>query len=238
MQSSIWRRTVIPISVKKHPDEARQLNVEPVHTLDACLPDDVPLLFASTDYVFDGTSPPYVESDRVGPVNVYGQTKVDAESVVLARTTGIVLRMPLLIGAGATWDTSGFISQMWDSVSHKVRQSQDNVLQRFPTWTRDVANVMGWLLKHEQSGLFHISGLRGHTRYQWMLEFGSLVGESTDHLVPSTDVIPRLASRPFDSQLRPCRLQSMGYRGFTDFSDVVKEVMASFSQPPFEDFGK
>lgn len=50
------------------------------------------------DYVFDGTSPPYVPSAATNPVNTYGQTKRDGELGVLGveGAKGVVLRVPVL----------------------------------------------------------------------------------------------------------------------------------------------
>lgn len=219
----------MPDFCEEHPEEARRLNVEPVRTMADHLPDGVPLLFASTDYVFDGLHPPYAESDEVNPVNVYGQTKLEAESYVLARTSGVVVRMPLLVGAGETLAESGFLAEIWNAVRNKEEQRQDDVLVRFPTWTRDVANVMAWLVEHRHRGLFHCSALRGGTRYQLMQEFGDIVGESTTHLVPSTEVVERRAARPPNSQLQPGRLQKLGYHDFTDLADVIRDVVNRFS---------
>jgi S-adenosylmethionine synthetase len=52
----------------------------------------------SIDYVFDGTSPPYVPSAQPNPVNLYGITKRDAELAVLGVEGAyvIVLRVPVL----------------------------------------------------------------------------------------------------------------------------------------------
>jgi S-adenosylmethionine synthetase len=54
----------------------------------------------SIDYVFDGTSPPYVPSAQPNPLNLYGITKRDAELAVLRvgveGAHAIVLRVPVL----------------------------------------------------------------------------------------------------------------------------------------------
>lgn len=52
----------------------------------------------STDYVFDGTSPPYVPSAQPNPVNLYSTTKRDAELAVLGIEGAhvAVLRVPIL----------------------------------------------------------------------------------------------------------------------------------------------
>lgn len=41
------------------------------------------IVFISTDYVFDGESGPYSETDNPNPINVYGQTKLAGESLVI-----------------------------------------------------------------------------------------------------------------------------------------------------------
>src|SRR5690348_6472992 len=44
---------------------------------------DALLIHYSTDYVFDGSkASPYVESDPINPLNVYGRTKVEGELAI------------------------------------------------------------------------------------------------------------------------------------------------------------
>ena len=45
-------------------------------------------LYISTDYVFDGTAPPYKTDDKPNPVNLYGQLKLEGEQSVLKVNEG------------------------------------------------------------------------------------------------------------------------------------------------------
>jgi S-adenosylmethionine synthetase len=51
-----------------------------------------------TDYVFDGTSPPYTPSSRTNPLQLYRRTKRDGEIGVLSidRAKAVIFRVPVL----------------------------------------------------------------------------------------------------------------------------------------------
>ena len=48
----------------------------------------ITMIYISTNYVFDGTSPPYSVGDEPNPLNTYGQTKLDGEKVTLEASAG------------------------------------------------------------------------------------------------------------------------------------------------------
>ncbi len=104
-----------PDFCEQDPAEAARLNVEPVAVMAQTLPDNTRLLFISTDYVFNGEHPPYQEDHPTNPVNVYGRTKAEAEAMTLRHAGGLVLRIPVLIGAGP-----GFMAQMVAAVQSEV----------------------------------------------------------------------------------------------------------------------
>lgn len=57
------------------------------------------MLYISTDYVFDGTSPPYKPLDETNPLNKYGKSKVAGERVMQSyHPDGGILRIPVLYG--------------------------------------------------------------------------------------------------------------------------------------------
>ena len=64
---------------------ARRLNAEgPKNLALACREIDIPLLHISTDYVFNGKNDkPWIEDDNVGPISVYGKSKLRGEEYIL-----------------------------------------------------------------------------------------------------------------------------------------------------------
>ena len=79
---------------QQNPALARQLNVDVTARL-AELAAEIPLVFFSTDLVFDGRAGNYDESAAVNPLNVYAETKVAAEKIVVANPRHTVLRTSL-----------------------------------------------------------------------------------------------------------------------------------------------
>ena len=66
----------------------------------------VPVVYYSTDYVFDGRKgEPYVESDEPNPLSVYGRTKLEGEREV---RDGWVVRSSWLFG----WTSKNFVKTM------------------------------------------------------------------------------------------------------------------------------
>jgi S-adenosylmethionine synthetase len=216
-----------PDFCEAHPCESARLNVDSVRGLCAGLPPSVPLLFASSDYVFDGNSPPYREESRTCPVNEYGRQKVRAELLVLARPGGVVVRFPVLVGGGPGLAEAGFVGQMAEAVLSARPQALDDVLVRHPTWIEDVAEVLAVLLRTGASGVIHASGSDGGTRFRLTRMVAEILGKPSSHLTPSSAATPRPAPRPRNAQLLTARIHSLGFRGFTPFPDVVRRILGS-----------
>ncbi|MGH7729639.1 MAG: SDR family oxidoreductase [Candidatus Eiseniibacteriota bacterium] len=91
-----------------HPEETRARNVDALDPLVGwCATHEVPLVFFSTDYVFDGTSGPYAEDAPPGPINVYGRSKLEGERRVGTLARHAVLRITNVFDVGH--DTKNFL---------------------------------------------------------------------------------------------------------------------------------
>lgn len=57
------------------------------------------LIYISTDYVFDGTAPPYEVEDKPNPLQFYGETKLGGEEAIKSvYPEAVILRVPILYG--------------------------------------------------------------------------------------------------------------------------------------------
>ncbi len=213
-----------PDFCEEHPEEARRLNVETVATLGAALPDSARIVFISTDYVFDGTRPPYREDSERSPRSEYGRTKVAAEDLLAGRSRTVILRTGLQVGEGMSQNRRGFIRELVELLREGKPQQVDDVLMRFPTWTMDTASAAKFLVDCGAEGVFHVSGQRGKTRYGWALEIAEIARLSASHLTASQVVVSRRAERPLNSQLATTKIRGLGFKHFTDFADVVRKV--------------
>jgi len=73
-------------AAEAEPEACARLNHHaPVAMARACQAADIPFVHFSTDYVFDGEKgAPYVETDPLGPLNIYGRAKADGEAALEA----------------------------------------------------------------------------------------------------------------------------------------------------------
>ena len=151
------------------PDLARRVNVESTARL--CeLAADIPLVFFSTDLVFDGKSGGYHESSPVNPLSVYAETKVLAEKIVLANPRHLVIRTSLNAGKSPTGDRA-FNEQMRLALERGERLRLFTDEFRSPIHAAVTARATWELINQKQTGLFHVAGRERLSR----LELGRLI---------------------------------------------------------------
>ena len=147
-----------------NPALARRINVEATRWL-ADLAAEIPLVFLSTDLVFDGRTGNYDETAPVHPLSVYAETKVAAEQIVLANPRHTVLRLSLNGGVSPTGDR-GFNEQMrraWRA-GQTLRLFTDEF--RCPMPAAVTARAIWELSARSRPGLYHLAGSERLSRWQ------------------------------------------------------------------------
>ena len=186
------------------PELGRQVNVDLVANLArACEATGCGLAQLSTDYVFDGTSGPYGESDEPAPLSQYGRQKLESEGIVLgADTAGLVVRTLWLyghVGGGrrnlVTWPIETLAR------GERLRIVDDQWGN--PTYVRDLAAMLLVLCERGATGLYHVGGASFMTRYELVLELAGIFGMDASLVESMTTVEARQdAPRPRRSGLR------------------------------------
>jgi dTDP-4-dehydrorhamnose reductase len=192
---------------EQDPAQARRINVEVTAHL-AQQSQDIPFIFLSSGEVFDGRTGWYGETDEPSPINVYGQTKLEAEQSVLQNSGHTVVRNVLTAGTSETGDRS-FVEDM----CRTARAGKDVTLYadefRCPLPAGVIARVVWEFVDRKQSGLYHLGGSErlsrwdiGETLLPWCPELkGHLMkGSARNHIG---------SPRPADLSLRYDKIQGL-----------------------------
>jgi dTDP-4-dehydrorhamnose reductase len=135
----------------------RENTLGPRVLAEACAMRGLPLVTFSSDLVFDGKkSSPYLESDAVCPVNVYGETKARAEQEVLAaHPAALVVRTSAFFGPS---DEYNFVTIALRELETRgsFRAADDAVVS--PTYVPDLVDATLDLLLDRARGIWHVSG--------------------------------------------------------------------------------
>lgn len=158
-----------PVDVDASPSLAEKLNVALAEKL-ALFAHHVSARFIhiSTDMVFDGSLPPYKNTDIPMPLNLYGQTKLMAEKKVLkiSAPTSVVLRISHVSGNSLTKRRSLHekLLRTW-AAGEKSSLRTDDIKR--PLSVRLLSNVLEELCVRENvSGIYHYAGLESLSRYE------------------------------------------------------------------------
>jgi dTDP-4-dehydrorhamnose reductase len=149
-------------------EACRKLNVDAVsYLVEACEQHDVFLLHLSTDFIFDGEDGPYAEDDEANPISYYGESKLDAEKLIMESTIKwAIARTVLVYGIAHDMSRSNIILWVKKSLEEgKAIQVVDDQW-RTPTLAEDLAEGCFLIAKQKAEGVFNISGKDLLTPYE------------------------------------------------------------------------
>ena len=109
----------------------------------------------SSDLVFDGKKNiPYLESDFVSPLNVFGESKAHAEESVLRNDPkALIIRTGAFFGP---WDKHNFVHHALRSFKNNAIFSAPNDVTISPTYVPDLVHTSLDLLIDEANGIWNI----------------------------------------------------------------------------------
>ncbi|ORZ13282.1 hypothetical protein BCR42DRAFT_330960 [Absidia repens] len=220
--NSVQPEVIVHCAAERRPDVAEK-DHQGTLKLNAKVPGDlakyakahhITLIYISTDYVFDGTSPPYEVNDQPAPLNFYGESKLAGEQAIREMDPkAIILRVPILYG-DVQFNGESAVNLLVDAVKdHAKPTDMDNYCLRYPTNVDDVGRVIRDIAEKGKTieGTYHFSAGEMLTKYDMCGIFADLLKLPMDHLQPQNSISSSAsASRPKDCHLSTARLQADG----------------------------
>lgn len=188
---------------------------------------DLPMIYLSTDYVFDGEGTrPWEPDDERHPLNVYGQTKYEGELAVEKYLEKyFIVRIAWVFGVNGR----NFIKTMLKlSETHDTLTVVDDQVGS-PTYTYDLARLLVDMLETEKYGRYHATNEGLCSWYEFAQEIFRQAGKNVTVLPVSSEEYPAKAKRPHNSRMNKDKLEDMGFERLPSWQDALsrylKEIM-------------
>ncbi|MFM9076564.1 MAG: SDR family oxidoreductase [Bacteroidota bacterium] len=202
------------------------------NVLQACSEIGAHVIHVSTDFIFDGSTGPLTEEAEPGPVNFYGESKLEAERLVMKYSGDWAILRTVLV-YGLTPDRSRSNIVLW--VKNNLEAGKPIIVVddqwRTPTLAEDLA--MGCLLaaEHHATGIYHVSGPEMLTPYDMAMQTAAYFGLDNS-LITRTDStqFTQPAKRPLRTGFIIDKARrSWGYapRSFREGIEVMQSQMGS-----------
>ena len=153
-----------PTACESQPNEARFINREATFFLSG-LAQDIPMIFFSTDLVFDGNHGQYTEDDEPSPLTVYARTKAEAEQLVLANPLHTVFRTSLTAGSSPSGarGIDEVLIQQWSNGQSPTLFTDE---YRCPIHAEATARATLEIALAKRTGIYHLAGATRMSRYE------------------------------------------------------------------------
>lgn len=193
------------------------------------------MMYISTDYVFDGEGeePWSPEDNTSAPLNVYGKTKLAGEQAVRSLLERyFIVRIAWVYGKNG----ANFVKTMLRvGENHEKLTVVDDQIGT-PTYTRDLARLLGDMIETERYGCYHATNEGGYISwYEFAKEIfrqaaalgHEVYGEDRLQVRPVTTEAYGIskAKRPKNSRLNKEKLVEQGFQPLPEWKDALARYL-------------
>lgn len=156
---------------------------------------NIPIIYISTDYVFDGTkNEPYRLNDKTNPISIYGKSKLAGEIATKKENSKYyITRTSWLYGRNG----KNFVETMLEL--SRTRDEIKVVNDQFgcPTWTVELARGIERLIgEGSEFGTYHVCAQENASWYEFAKQIFEFKKIDINVTPVKTDEFPSLANRP------------------------------------------
>lgn len=184
---------------------------------------DIPMIYISTDYVFDGTKDgEYTENDETNPINIYGESKLAGEKYVQE-----ILDKYYIVRTSWVFNINGknFIETMLRLSKANNQLSIVNDQIGSPTYTKDLSRLLVDMLETSKYGLYHATNEGYCSWYEFANTIFKLANINIDIKAINSNEYASRAKRPLNSKLSKDKLIEYGFKPLPHWEDALKDYL-------------
>ena len=184
---------------------------------------DIPMIYISTDYVFDGTKDgKYTENDETNPINIYGESKLAGEKYVQE-----ILDKYYIFRTSWVFNINGknFIETMLRLSKANNQLSIVNDQIGSPTYTKDLSRLLVDMLETSKYGLYHATNEGYCSWYEFANTIFKLANINIDIKAINSNEYASRAKRPMNSKLSKDKLIEYGFKPLPHWEDALKDYL-------------
>lgn len=198
----------------------------------ACKKLDVPMIYISTDYVFNGEGTnPWKPDDKREPLNAYGESKYRGELAVEELLEKYyIVRIAWVFGQNG----NNFIKTMLNLGKTHDKLTVVNDQIGTPTYTYDLARLLVDMIETDKYGIYHATNKGAFISwYEFTVEIMKQAGEYDEtyknvEVSPvGSDTYPAKAKRPSNSRMDKSKLIENGFEPLPDWKNALNRYLAS-----------
>ncbi|MDM0906257.1 dTDP-4-dehydrorhamnose reductase [Clostridium perfringens] len=205
-------------------DIVYRINVKGTQNIvDVCKKLDIPVMYFSTDYVFNGEGKkPWNEYDKRQPLNVYGQTKYEGELAVESYLKHFIIRISWVFGRNG----NNFVKTMIKLGKEKGVVSVVNDQIGNPTYTYDLASLVIEMIQTEEYGKYHATNSGEFISwYDFACEIFKQAGLDVVVKPLNSDDLYVNAKRPKNSRMNQTELGNRGFKYLPNWQDALERYL-------------
>lgn len=189
----------------------------------ACKDLDIPLVYISTDYVFDGSKKgKYIETDKTNPINVYGKTKLMGEEFVKdILDKYFIVRISWVFGENG----NNFINTMLRLSKEHKELNIINDQVGSPTYTKDLAPLLVDMIETNKYGTYNVTNEDFCSWYEFAKEIFKIKNIDIKVNPINTSEYKTKAKRPLNSKMSKEKLEQNGFKRLRTWQEALKDYL-------------
>lgn len=186
----------------------------------------------STDYVFDGRSGPYAETDPPNPLSRLGQAKLRLEEYVLNNVSdALIARTTFVFSWTPESKTGNFAMQIFEN--NRQGKSMNVPVDQVGnvTYAPNFSQALLELIRMGHSGIYHLAGTTRCSKHEWALALTDFFGlDPTLIQGVTTQQLAQPGPRPLQAGFILDKVQGVLQTALLSLPDSLGEMRSQMEQ--------